>query len=71
MGILRHYGQATVEYIFVLFILATLSTRIVGSFNEFFRDSAGNLAHVLSVNLIVGACPENCFYSGYRNGHSP
>jgi hypothetical protein len=48
-----------------------LSTQILSRFTGFFRDSIGNLAHVLSTNLTVGICPTKCFYGGYRNGFKP
>ncbi len=48
-----------------------LATQILSRFNGFFRDSLGNLAHVLSTNLTVGICPQKCFYGSYRNGYKP
>jgi hypothetical protein len=64
-------GQAAVEYLFVLVFMILLSTQILSRFTGFFRDSIGNLAHVLSTNLTVGICPTKCFYGGYRNGFKP
>jgi hypothetical protein len=63
-------GQAAVEYLFVLFFMVLLASRIASRFNSFFRDSIGNLGHVLSQNLIVGVCDKSCFYNGYGNRHS-
>jgi hypothetical protein len=64
-------GQAAVEYLFVLVFMVILASRIVTRFNTFFRDSTGNLGHVLSRNLTVGVCPEQCFFGNYKNGFSP
>lgn len=62
-------GQAAVEYLFVLVFMVLLSARIVTRFGNFFRDSVGNLGHVLSQNVIVGVCPRTCFFEGYGNGY--
>ncbi len=62
-------GQATLEYLFIMVFVLTLSLKLVGSFSEFMRDSVGNLGHVLSTNLTVGVCKKECFFSGYRNGY--
>lgn len=64
-------GQATVEYLFVMVFIVSISIKLVGSFSEFMRDSVGNLGHVLSMNLTVGVCKEECFYSGFKNGYNP
>lgn len=48
--------------------MVLLSARIVTRFGNFFRDSVGNLGHVLSQNVIVGVCPRTCFFEGYGNG---
>lgn len=60
-------GQATVEFAFVFLFVSILLFNIVRSFTDLTRDSYGNLAHILSQNLIVGVCPEECFFSGYIN----
>jgi len=62
-------GQAAVEYLFVLVFMVLIAAKIVTRFNDFFRDSVGNLGHVLSRNLTVGICPSECFFSGYKNGY--
>jgi hypothetical protein len=62
-------GQATVEYLFVLVFMILFSAKVLTRFNDFFRDSIGNLAHVLSQYLIVGVCPTQCFYGSYKNFH--
>ncbi|MCE3012526.1 MAG: hypothetical protein LW878_05610 [Proteobacteria bacterium] len=60
-------GQAAVEYLFVLVLMILIASRIAVRFNDFFRDSLGNLGHVLSQNLIVGICETQCFFSSYEN----
>lgn len=62
-------GQALVEYLFTLMFLVVISTKLVGSFSDFMRDSFGNLAHVLTTNLMTGTCKTDCFFGGYRNGY--
>jgi hypothetical protein len=61
-------GQAAVEYLLVLLFVVMVSLKMVGSFNDFLRDSTGNLGHVLSQNLIVGICDQLCFFANYENG---
>ncbi len=46
-----------------------LASRIVARFNSFFRDSIGNLGHVLSQHVIVGICKDTCYFDGYGNGY--
>lgn len=62
-------GQATIEYLFLLVFIVGLTYKMVGGFTSFMTDSIGNLGHVLSYNLTVGVCAEECFYSGYKNGY--
>lgn len=68
---LTEYGQATIEYLFVMVFIISISIKMIGAFSEFMRDSVGNLGHVLSMNLTVGVCKEQCFYSGFKNGFNP
>jgi hypothetical protein len=63
-------GQALVEYILVLLFITSLSVAMTGRLTNFFRDSTGNLAHVLSGNLMVGICKSECFFGGYKNGYT-
>ncbi len=65
----KDLGQATVEYIIILFIAITLTTSIVNKFADFFKNQMGKIGHVLSSHLIVGACPRKCFFGGYVNGN--
>jgi hypothetical protein len=62
------FGQATVEYIIVLAIIAILGTQLVGRFTGFFQNSLGGVAHYLSTHLIVGVCQTDCWFSSYFNG---
>lgn len=62
-------GQATVEYIFILAFVLILGFKISKLFTNFFRDSMGNVGHVLSQNVTVGVCPSDCFFAGYVNGY--
>lgn len=64
-------GQATVEYLLLLAFLLTISINLVSSFTTFMSDNVGNLGHVISYNLSVGVCDEECFYPSYRNGYRP
>lgn len=62
-------GQATVEYIFLLAVIVFLAFKLVATFTTFFRDSVGNVGHVLSTHLNVGVCARGCFFGGYKNGY--
>lgn len=62
-------GQALIEYMFVMLFIIGVSVKLVGSFSDFFRDSMGNLGHVLTLNLMVGTCEKDCFFKGYKNGY--
>lgn len=68
MKSINNKGQALVEYIFVLLFAIMLGIKTIGLFSDFFRDSLGNLSHVLTLNLTIGICEQDCFYSGYKNG---
>jgi hypothetical protein len=61
-------GQALVEYLFVLLFIIGISVKMIQGFSGFARDSFGNLAHVLTINLMTGTCKTQCFFSGYKNG---
>ncbi len=62
-------GQATVEYIFILAFAFFLGIQVTKQFKDFFRDEMGKIGHVLSTHLMVGVCPTNCFFDGYKNGY--
>ena len=64
----RSFGQATIEYLFVMIFLVLVSIKLVGAFSDFMRDSVGNLGHVLTMNLTTGVCQKDCFFSNYKNG---
>jgi hypothetical protein len=65
---LASVGQATVEYIFILAFAVAFTLKATNLFSDFFNTSMGSVGHVLSTNLIVGECPRECFYGGYKNG---
>lgn len=60
-----------IEYLLVLILSVMLSIQIVNRFTDFFRDSMGNLAHVLTINLMTGVCERECLYQGYKNQGQP
>jgi hypothetical protein len=62
-------GQATVEYIFILCFALLLGVKITKRFTDFFRDGMGHVGHVLSSNVTVGVCLQDCFFAGYENGY--
>ncbi len=66
--VISNKGQALVEYLLLVVFLIILTSKLAVNFTDFMRDSVGNLGHVLSLNLTVGVCPANCFYSEYKNG---
>jgi hypothetical protein len=67
----KSFGQATVEYVFVLAIIVMLGFEVTRRFTNFFSDQMGRVGHVLSSHLIIGVCPTKCFFAGYSNGYSP
>ena len=60
-------GQALIEYLFVLLFSVFLVVKMTGAFTDFFRESLGNLGHVLSVDLTTGVCERECYFYGYSN----
>lgn len=62
-------GQATVEYLFLILFLLTLSYQLVMGFTNFMTGQVGNLGHVLTYSLSTGVCEEDCFYKTYYNGY--
>lgn len=62
-------GQALIEYLMVLVFISLIAGKMVTTFSDFFRDSLGNLGHVLTINLNVGVCKKECFFAGYKNGY--
>lgn len=61
-------GQAVVEYLLLVVFLIILTSKLALSFTDFMRDSVGNLGHVISLNLTVGVCADECFFTDYENG---
>ncbi len=69
MNLITQTGQATVEYIFILAFVFFLGFKVTNQFTNFFRDSMGNVGHVLSSHLTVGICPSRCFFTNYVNSY--
>jgi len=63
------FGQATVEYIFILAFAVVLGFKTTNLFTNFFKNIMGGVGHTLSTNLTVGVCPNKCFFAGYVNGY--
>ena len=61
-------GQAVLEYLLVLLITLLIASRFIGGVSESAQNSFGKIAHFLSLNLSTGACAEECFFQGYKNG---
>jgi hypothetical protein len=64
-------GQALVEYLIVLALLAFVGVKTVGMIGRYLGEAMGALAHVVSIHLTTGVCggeQYSCFYSGYKNG---
>lgn len=64
----KSFGQATVEYVFVLAVAAALGFEVTRRFTGFFQDQLGRVGHVLSSHLVIGVCPSECYFKGYVNG---
>ena len=63
-------GQATIEYVLLLVFIMLVGVKGINMFNDFVSKSFGNLAHVLSVHLTVGACKKDCWHEGHQNGYT-
>lgn len=66
---LNNFGQATVEYIFILAFAVILGFNVINKFTDFFKDSMGGVSHVLSTHLTVGVCRNECWFNGYDNSY--
>lgn len=64
----KSFGQATVEYVFVLAVATALGFEVTRRFTDFFQDQLGRVGHVLSSHLVIGVCPSECYFKGYLNG---
>lgn len=62
-------GQALVEYLFVIMFVSIIGTKFISKIGKFSSAQMGKMAHVLSLNLTVGVCEKDCFFSGYKNGY--
>lgn len=67
---LHSRGQATIEYLFLLAFVITLTVKMVSGFSNFMGSTVTNLGHVLTYTLSTGVCSEECFYPGHRNGRT-
>jgi hypothetical protein len=63
-------GQALVEYLIILLFLGVIGGKVVVGIRDFMSGNIGNLNHVLSQNLKVGVCAQDCFFGNYRNGNN-
>ncbi|MBF0208509.1 MAG: hypothetical protein HQK53_16660 [Oligoflexia bacterium] len=61
-------GQAVVEYVLILAIMAFISVKAAGSVRKTMNNAFGQFSKVLSIHLTVGVCKDSCFFSGYING---
>lgn len=65
---LNSKGQAIVEYLLILSFAVIVSFKIITTFRGFFQESMGSLGNILTVHLMTGVCPKDCFFAGYKNG---
>jgi uncharacterized membrane protein len=63
------FGQATVEYIFILAFAVILGFNIINAYTDFFKNSMAGVSHVLSTHLTVGVCRQICWFDGYQNSY--
>ena len=62
-------GQALVEYLFVIIFVSVMGTKFINKLGKFTSTQMGKMAHVLSLNLTVGVCKTQCYFTGYKNGY--
>ena len=60
-------GQAIAEYLIIFAFLSLFSVNMVITMNEFFNDSLTSLAFIVTQQLSVGTCEDECFFNGYLN----
>ena len=70
MSLNKQSGQALVEFVLVLIFALIFTGKIAGFVADFTKDTFGNFAHVLSINLTTGTCPTECFFTRYKNGYT-
>ncbi len=68
---MKQSGQALVEYLIVLLFIGIVGNSAIIAIRDFTTGNIGQLNHVLSRNLTVGVCANDCFFSNYKNGYSP
>ena len=61
------FGQAVVEYLIFLCIMAMISINLVKALQGFMSSNIGGLAVVLSRQLKTGVCESTCFFRAYKN----
>ena len=61
-------GQAVIEYLIALGLMATITFGAVNLIKTAFTDSISSLAHVISTHLSSGICERLCLFKGYKNG---
>ena len=54
-------GQALIEYLFILALIAVVGGHFAGAFGEYVGHGMGTLNSVLSDHLSVGICQDECF----------
>lgn len=62
-------GQALVEYLFVIMFISVIGTKFISKLGKYTSTQMGKMAHVLSLNLTVGICNNQCYFTGYKNGY--
>ncbi|MBF0359762.1 MAG: hypothetical protein HQK49_02070 [Oligoflexia bacterium] len=65
-------GQALIEYMIILSVMALVSVKAVQNIRKALNSSMGSLSSVISKNLTVGVCGKNksnayCFFNGYTD----
>lgn len=68
-------GQALIEYILILSIMAFIAVAAVRNVSKSFNVAIVSMTNIISTHLTVGVCGSvqaggryNCFFSGYYNG---
>ncbi len=69
MNLKENSGQALLEYMIILAFIGVIGGSTVQFMYNFLNGSIGNLNHILSRNLNIGTCSQDCFFGGYKNGY--
>lgn len=62
-------GQALVEYILILVVIALIAVKFLNSLSKAMGEGMGALATNLSNELTTGVCSRECFSDAFKNGH--